>query len=122
MRCIIRSVRPFALFALLCIALLCIVAPPATIFAAPERPEITGIALVRIRVSNMDASRTFYAKRLACRKFRKDVSARRPRPPAFRSTLCKSWNYCLAIQQKTKMRWNPLVTTSGTPTPCATTC
>jgi catechol 2,3-dioxygenase-like lactoylglutathione lyase family enzyme len=63
-RCIIRSVRPFAMLALLCIALLCIVAPPATMFAAPERPQITGIALVRIRVSNMDASRTFYAKTL----------------------------------------------------------
>ncbi len=48
------------------LALLCIVAccAASAMFAAPERPEITGIALVRIRVSNMDASRTFYAKTL----------------------------------------------------------
>ena len=33
-----------------------ILALPLSAFAAPERPEITGIALVRLRVSNMDAS------------------------------------------------------------------
>jgi catechol 2,3-dioxygenase-like lactoylglutathione lyase family enzyme len=46
------------------LALLWIVALPVAAIATPERPEITGIALVRLRVSNMDASRTFYAKSL----------------------------------------------------------
>jgi catechol 2,3-dioxygenase-like lactoylglutathione lyase family enzyme len=46
------------------IALLWIVALPIGAIAAPERPEITGIALVRLRVSNMEASRAFYAKTL----------------------------------------------------------
>jgi catechol 2,3-dioxygenase-like lactoylglutathione lyase family enzyme len=46
------------------LALLWIVALPVGAFAAPERPEITGIALVRLRASNMDASRAFYAKTL----------------------------------------------------------
>jgi catechol 2,3-dioxygenase-like lactoylglutathione lyase family enzyme len=46
------------------LALLWIVALPVGALAAPERPEITGIALVRLRVSNMDASRAFYAKTL----------------------------------------------------------
>jgi|SRR5450755_1881653 catechol 2,3-dioxygenase-like lactoylglutathione lyase family enzyme len=46
------------------LALLWIVALPAGVLAAPDRPEITGIALVRLRVSNMDASRAFYAKTL----------------------------------------------------------
>jgi catechol 2,3-dioxygenase-like lactoylglutathione lyase family enzyme len=45
-------------------ALLWIVALPLNTLAAPERPEITGIALVRLRVSNMDSSRAFYSKRL----------------------------------------------------------
>ncbi len=45
-------------------ALLWIVALPLNTLAAPERPEITGIALVRLRVSNMDASRAFYSKTL----------------------------------------------------------
>ncbi len=43
------------------LALLWIVAVPLSAFAAPDRPEITGIALVRLRVSNMDASHKFYA-------------------------------------------------------------
>jgi len=46
------------------LALLWIVAQPIGVIAAPERPEITGIALVRLRVTNMDASRAFYAKTL----------------------------------------------------------
>jgi catechol 2,3-dioxygenase-like lactoylglutathione lyase family enzyme len=46
------------------LAWLWIVALPAGAIAAPERPEITGIALVRLRASNMDASRAFYAKTL----------------------------------------------------------
>src|SRR5271154_2405885 len=46
------------------LALLWIVAVPLSAFAAQERPEITGIALVRLRVSNIDASRKFYAKTL----------------------------------------------------------
>jgi len=45
-------------------ALLWIVALPLNTLAAPERPEITGIALVRLRVSNMDSSRAFYSKTL----------------------------------------------------------
>jgi catechol 2,3-dioxygenase-like lactoylglutathione lyase family enzyme len=45
-------------------ALLWIVALPLNTLAAPERPEITGIALVRLRVSNVDASRAFYSKTL----------------------------------------------------------
>jgi catechol 2,3-dioxygenase-like lactoylglutathione lyase family enzyme len=46
------------------LALLWIMALPIGVIAAPERPEITGIALVRLRVTNMDASRAFYAKTL----------------------------------------------------------
>jgi catechol 2,3-dioxygenase-like lactoylglutathione lyase family enzyme len=46
------------------LALLWIAALPVSAFAAPERPEITGIALVRLRVTSMDASRGFYAKTL----------------------------------------------------------
>jgi len=46
------------------LALLWIVALPFRSVAIPERPEITGIALVRLRVTNMDASRAFYAKTL----------------------------------------------------------
>jgi len=45
-------------------ALLWIVALPVGAVAIPERPEITGIALVRLRVAHMDASRAFYAKTL----------------------------------------------------------
>jgi catechol 2,3-dioxygenase-like lactoylglutathione lyase family enzyme len=45
-------------------ALLWIVVLPFSAFAAEERPEITGIALVRLRVSHMDASRAFYSKTL----------------------------------------------------------
>jgi catechol 2,3-dioxygenase-like lactoylglutathione lyase family enzyme len=45
------------------IALLWIVAVPLCTLAAPE-PEITGIALVRLRVSNLDTSRAFYSKTL----------------------------------------------------------
>jgi catechol 2,3-dioxygenase-like lactoylglutathione lyase family enzyme len=40
------------------------IALPISVFGATERPEITGIALVRLRASNMDASRAFYAKTL----------------------------------------------------------
>jgi catechol 2,3-dioxygenase-like lactoylglutathione lyase family enzyme len=54
-----RFVRQFAM-----IALLWSPAVPSSTFAAPERPEITGIALVRLRVSNMDSSRIFYSKTL----------------------------------------------------------
>jgi catechol 2,3-dioxygenase-like lactoylglutathione lyase family enzyme len=54
-----RSVCQLALSALLWIAAL-----PLNTLAAPERPEITGIALVRLRVSNMDSSRAFYSKTL----------------------------------------------------------
>jgi catechol 2,3-dioxygenase-like lactoylglutathione lyase family enzyme len=46
------------------LALLWIVALPVGAVAIPERPEITGIALVRLRATNMDASRAFYAKTL----------------------------------------------------------
>jgi catechol 2,3-dioxygenase-like lactoylglutathione lyase family enzyme len=46
------------------LALLWIAALPVNAVAAPERPEITGIALVRLRVTNLDASRGFYAKTL----------------------------------------------------------
>jgi len=46
------------------LALLWIAALPVSAVAAPERPEITGIALVRLRVTNLDASRGFYAKTL----------------------------------------------------------
>jgi catechol 2,3-dioxygenase-like lactoylglutathione lyase family enzyme len=46
------------------LALLWIAALPASALASTERPEITGIALVRLRVTNMGASRTFYAKTL----------------------------------------------------------
>jgi len=46
------------------LALLWIVALPGGAVAIPERPEITGIALVRLRVTHMDASRAFYAKTL----------------------------------------------------------
>jgi catechol 2,3-dioxygenase-like lactoylglutathione lyase family enzyme len=46
------------------LAWLWIVALPVGALAAPERPEITGIALVRLRASDMDASRAFYAKTL----------------------------------------------------------
>lgn len=46
------------------LALLWIAAFPVSTVAAPERPEITGIALVRLRVTNLDASRGFYAKTL----------------------------------------------------------
>jgi catechol 2,3-dioxygenase-like lactoylglutathione lyase family enzyme len=45
-------------------ALLWTVAVPLNTLATPERPEITGIALVRLRVSNMDSSRAFYSKTL----------------------------------------------------------
>jgi catechol 2,3-dioxygenase-like lactoylglutathione lyase family enzyme len=51
--------------------LLWIVALPAGVRAAPERPEITGIALVRLRVSNMDDSRAFYAKTLGLTEAKK---------------------------------------------------
>jgi catechol 2,3-dioxygenase-like lactoylglutathione lyase family enzyme len=44
------------------LVLLWIVALPLEVFAAPDRPEITGIALVRLRVSRIDASRAFYSK------------------------------------------------------------
>ena len=54
-----RFVCQLALF-----ALLWIVALPLNTLAAAERPEITGIALVRLRVSNMDSSRAFYSKTL----------------------------------------------------------
>src|SRR5471032_1700963 len=46
------------------LALLWIVALPLDAFAATDRPEITGIALVRLRVSHLDASRAFYSKTL----------------------------------------------------------
>jgi len=46
------------------LALLWIIALPVGAVPIPERPEITGIALVRLRVTNMDASRAFYAKTL----------------------------------------------------------
>jgi catechol 2,3-dioxygenase-like lactoylglutathione lyase family enzyme len=46
------------------LALLWIAALPVSVFAAPERPEITGIALVRLRVTNLDTSSGFYAKTL----------------------------------------------------------
>ena len=46
------------------LALLWIIALPVGAVAAPERPDITGIALVTLRVTNMDASRAFYAKTL----------------------------------------------------------
>jgi catechol 2,3-dioxygenase-like lactoylglutathione lyase family enzyme len=46
------------------LALLWIIALPLSASAAQERPEITGIALVRLRASNIDASRTFYATTL----------------------------------------------------------
>jgi catechol 2,3-dioxygenase-like lactoylglutathione lyase family enzyme len=44
------------------LVLLWIVALPLEVFGAPDRPEITGIALVRLRVSRIDASRAFYSK------------------------------------------------------------
>ncbi len=46
------------------LALLWIIALPVGAVPIPERPEITGVALVRLRVTNMDASRAFYAKTL----------------------------------------------------------
>jgi catechol 2,3-dioxygenase-like lactoylglutathione lyase family enzyme len=54
-----RFVRHLAMIALLWSA-----TNPSSTFAAPERPEITGIALVRLRVSHMDSSRIFYSKTL----------------------------------------------------------
>src|SRR5580704_5526288 len=46
------------------LALVWIAALTASALASTERPEITGTALVRLRVTNMGASRTFYAKTL----------------------------------------------------------
>jgi len=54
-----QFVRQLAMIALLWTATM-----PSSAFAAPERPEITGIALVRLRVSNMDSARKFYSKTL----------------------------------------------------------
>jgi catechol 2,3-dioxygenase-like lactoylglutathione lyase family enzyme len=54
-----QFVRQLAMIALLWTATM-----PSSTFAAPERPEITGIALVRLRVSNMDSARKFYSKTL----------------------------------------------------------
>jgi catechol 2,3-dioxygenase-like lactoylglutathione lyase family enzyme len=54
-----QFVRQLAMIALLWTATM-----PSRTFAAPERPEITGIALVRLRVSNMDSARKFYSKTL----------------------------------------------------------
>jgi catechol 2,3-dioxygenase-like lactoylglutathione lyase family enzyme len=57
-----RFLRHLALLWL--VALVAIAALRVVSWAAPERPEITGIALVRLRVSNIDASRAFYATTL----------------------------------------------------------
>ena len=46
------------------IALLGIVCVPLSTMAPPQRPEIYGVALVRLRVSNFEVSRPFYANTL----------------------------------------------------------
>ncbi|MGB2899068.1 MAG: VOC family protein [Candidatus Acidiferrum sp.] len=46
------------------IALLGIVAVPLSTMAPPRRPEIYGVALVRLRVSSLESSRPFYASTL----------------------------------------------------------
>lgn len=46
------------------LALLWIVGLPLSTFAPPPRPDISGVALVRLRVTNLEASRPFYASTL----------------------------------------------------------
>src|SRR6266851_8224080 len=46
------------------LGLLLVIALPSATFAPPRRPEISGVALVRLHVTNLDASRKFYADTL----------------------------------------------------------
>jgi catechol 2,3-dioxygenase-like lactoylglutathione lyase family enzyme len=52
MRCTMRLVRQLTLF--------CTIVLPLSTFAPPPRPQISGVALVRLRVSDIQASRRFY--------------------------------------------------------------
>jgi catechol 2,3-dioxygenase-like lactoylglutathione lyase family enzyme len=47
------------------VALLAIVCVPLSTMAPPQRPEIYSVALVRLRVSNFEVSRPFYANTLS---------------------------------------------------------
>jgi len=59
------------------VTLLGIVCIPLSTMAPPHRPEIYGAALVRLHVTNLEVSRSFYASTLACRRAIKDALAAR---------------------------------------------
>ena len=61
--------------------------PWAEVYAPPRRPEIYGIALVRLQVSNMDASRRFYQNILGLGRLSQDCFIPQHGAPCFKLNL-----------------------------------